>query len=72
MQNAMLDESQVVIKIAGRNNNLRYSDDTSLMAESKEELKSILMRIKEESEKAGLKLKIQKKTKTMTSGPFTS
>ena len=72
MRNARLDEAQAGIKIVGRNiNNLKYGDDTTLMAESKEELKSILMRIKEESEKAGLKLKIQK-TKTMTSSPFTS
>ena len=70
MQNAMLDESQVVINIAGRNNNLRYSDDTTLMAESKEELKSLLMRVKQESENAGLKLNIQKK-KIMASGPIT-
>ena len=61
MQNARLDESQVGIKIAGRNiNNLRYADDTTLMAESKEELKSVLMKVKEESEKAGLKLSVQK------------
>ena len=61
MQSARLDESQAGIKIAGRNiNNLRYADDTTLMAESKEELKSLLMRVKEESEKAGLKLSIQK------------
>ena len=60
MQNAMLDESQVVINIAGRNNNLRYSDDTTLMAESKEELKGLLMRVKEENEKPGLKLNVQK------------
>ena len=67
-----LDESQVTIKIAGRNiNGLRYADDTTLMAESKEELKSLLMRVKEESEKAGLKLNIQK-TKIMASGPITS
>ena len=60
MQSARLDESQAGIKIAGRNiNNLRYADDTTLMAESKEELKSLLMRVKEESEKAGLKLNIQ-------------
>ena len=73
MWNAGLDEAQARIKIARRNiNNLSYADGTTLLAESKEELKSILMRIKEESEKAGLKLKIQKKTKTMTSGPFTS
>ena len=61
MQNASLDEAQAGIKIAGRNiNNLRYVDDTTLMAESKEELKSLLMKVKEESEKAGLKLSIQK------------
>ena len=61
MQNAGLDEVQARIKIAGRNiNNLRYTDDTTLMAESKEELKSLLMKVKEESEKAGLKLNIQK------------
>ena len=61
MQNAGLDEAQAGIKIAGRNiNNLRYTDDTILMAESKEELKSLLMKVKEESEKAGLKLNIQK------------
>ena len=72
MRNTGLDESQSGIKTARRNiNNLRYGDDTSLMAENKEELKSLLMRIKEESEKAGLKFKIQK-TKTMTSGLFTS
>ena len=60
MRNAGLDESQVGIKITGRNsNNLRYTDDTTLMAESKEELKSLLMRVKEQSEKAGLKLNIQ-------------
>ena len=72
-QNARLDESQAGIKIAGRNsNNLRYADDIStLMAESKEELKSLLMKVKEESEKAGLKLNIQK-TKIMASGPITS
>ena len=70
MQNAGLDEAQV--KIARRNsNNLRYADDTTLMAESKEELKSLLMKVKEESEKAGLKLNIQK-TKIMASGPITS
>ena len=63
MQNARLDESQAGIKIAGRNiNNLRYADDTTLVAESKEELKSLLMRVKEESEKAGLKLSIQRLT----------
>ena len=72
MQNAGLDEAQAEIKIAGRNiNNLRYSDDTTLMAESEEELKSLLMKVKEDSEKAGLKLHIQKK-KIMASGPFTS
>ena len=72
MQNAGLDESQVEIKIAGRNiNNLRYADNTTLMAESEEELKSLLMKVKEESEKVGLKLNIQK-TKTMASGPITS
>ena len=67
-----LDEAQAGIKIAGRNiNNLRYSDDTTLMAESEEELKSLLMKVKEESEKLGLKLNIQK-TKLMASGPITS
>ena len=72
MQNAKLDEAQAVIRIAGRNiNNLRYADDTTLMVESEEELKSLLMKVKEESEKAGLKLNIQK-TKIMTSGPITS
>ena len=72
MQNAGLDEAQPAIKIAGRNiNNLRYADDTTLMAESEEELKSLLMKVKEESEKAGLKLNIQK-TKIMASGPITS
>ena len=72
MRNAGLDEAQVVIKIAGRNiNNLRYADDTTLMAESKEELKGLLMKVKEESEKVGLKLNIQK-TKLMASGPITS
>ena len=71
MRNARLDEAQAGIKIAGRNiNNLRYADDTTLMAESKEELKSLLMKVKEESEKAGLKLNIQK-TKIMASGPIT-
>ena len=70
-QNARLDEAQAGIKIAGRNiNNLRYADNTTLMAES-EELKSLLMKVKEESEKVGLKLNIQK-TKIMTSGPITS
>ena len=72
MQNAGLDEAQAGIKIAGRNiNNLRYTDDTTLMAESEEELKSFLMKVKEESEKFGLKLNIQK-TKIMASGPITS
>ena len=72
MWNARLDESQGGIKIAGRNtNNLRYADDTTLMAESEEELKSLLMKVKEESEKVGLKLNIQK-TKIMASGPITS
>ena len=71
MQNAGLDEAQAWIKIAGRNiNNLRYADDTTLVAES-EELKSLLMKVKEESEKVGLKLNIQK-TKIMASGPITS
>ena len=70
--NARLDEAQAGIKIAGRNiNNLRNGDDTTLMAESKGELKSLLMKVKEESEKPGLKLNIQK-TKTMASGPITS
>ena len=69
MRYARLDESQAGIKIAGRNiNNLRYADDTTLMAESKEELKSLLMKVREESEKIGLKLNIQK-TKIMASGP---
>ena len=72
MWNAGLDESQAGIKVAGRNtNNLRYADDTTLMAESEEELKSLLMEVKEESEKAGLKLYVQK-TKIMASGPITS
>ena len=72
MRNAGLEEAQAGIKIAGRNiNNLRYVDDTTLMAESKEELKSLLMRVKEENEKAGLKLKIQK-SKVMASSPITS
>ena len=71
MRNAGLDEAQAGIKIAGRNiNHLRYADDTTLMAESEEELKSLLMKVKEESEKAGLKLNIQK-TKIMASGPIT-
>ena len=72
MRNAGLEETQAGIKIAGRNiNNLRYADDTTLMAESEEELKSLLIRVKEESEKIGLKLNIQK-TKIMASGPITS
>ena len=72
MRNAGLDEAQAGIKISGRNiNNLRYTDDTTLMAESKEELNSLLMKVKEESEKVGLKLYIQK-TKIMASGPITS
>ena len=72
MRNAGLDEAQAGIKIAGRNiNNLRYKDGTTLMAESKEELKSLLMKVIEENEKAGLKLNIQK-TKIMASGPITS
>ena len=72
MWNAGLDEAQAGIKIAGRNiNNLRYADDTIIMAESEEELKSLLMKVKEEREKAGLKLNIQK-TKIMASGPITS
>ena len=72
MQNAGLDETQAGIKIAGRNiNNLKYAVDPTLMAESKEELKSLLMKVKEESEKAGLKLNIQK-TKIMAPGPITS
>ena len=71
MQNAGLDDSQAGIKFARRNiNNLRYADGTTLMAESKEKLKSLLMRVKEENEKAGLKLNIQK-TEIMTSGPIT-
>ena len=71
MRNAGLEEAQAGIKIAGRNiNNLRYADDTTLTAESKEELKSLLMKVKEESEKVGLKLNIQK-TKIMASGPIT-
>ena len=71
MQNTRLDEAQAGIKIAGRNiNNLRYADDTTLVAESEEELKSLLMEVKEESEKAGLKLSIQK-TKIMASSPIT-
>ena len=72
MRNAGLEEAQAEIKIAGRNiNNLRYADDTTLMAESEEELKSLLMKVKEESEKVGLKLNIQK-TKIMAAGPITS
>ena len=72
MRQAGLDEAQAGIKIAGRNtNNLRYADDTTLMAESEEELKSLLMKVKEESEKAGLKLNIQK-SKIMVSEPITS
>ena len=71
MQNARLDEAQAGIKIAGRNiNNLRYTDDTTLMAEGEEELKSLLMKVKEESVKAGLKLNIQN-TKIIASGPIT-
>ena len=72
MRNAGLEEAQAEIKIAGRNiNNFRYADDTTLMAESEEELKSLLMKVKEESEKVGLRLNIQK-TKIMASGPITS
>ena len=72
MRNAGLEEAQTGIKIVGRNiNNLRYADDTTLMGESKEELKSLLMKVKEESEKVGLKLNIQE-TKIMASGPITS
>ena len=72
MRNAGLEETQAGIKIAGRNlNNLRYADDTTLMAESEDELKSLLMKMKEESEKVGLKLNIQE-TKIMASGPITS
>ena len=72
MWNAWLDEARAGIKIAGRNtNNLRYADDTALMAESKEELKSLLKKVKQENEKAGLKLNI-KKNKIMASGPITS
>ena len=72
MRNAGLEEAQAGIMIAGRNiNNLRYADDTTLMAESEEELKSLLMKVKEESENVGLKLNIQK-TKIMASGPITS
>ena len=72
MRNTRLEETQAGVKISGRNiNNLRYADDTTLMAESKEELKSLLMKVKVESEKVGLKLSIQK-TKIMASGPITS
>ena len=72
MRNSRLDEAQARIKTAGRNiNNLRYADDTTLMAESEQELKSLLMKVKEESEKAGLKFNIQK-IKIMESGPITS
>ena len=72
MQNARLDEAQAGIKIAGRNiNNLRYADDTTLMSESEEELESLLMKVKEKIEKAGLKVNIQK-TKIMASSPITS
>ena len=72
MRNAGLEEAQAGIKIARRNiNNLKYADDTTLMAESKKELKSLLMKVKEESEKVGLKLNVQK-TKIMASGPITS
>ena len=72
MRNASLDKAQARIKIVGRNiNNLRYADDTTLIAESEEELKNLLMKVKEESEKVGLKLNIQK-TKIMASGPITS
>ena len=72
MRNAWLDEAQTGIKIAGRNiNNLRYADDTTLMAESEEELKSLLMKVKEENENTGLKLNTQK-MKIMVSGPITS
>ena len=72
MRNTGLDEEQTEIKIAGRDiNNLRYADDTTLMAESEEELKTLLMKVKEESEKVGLKVNIQK-TKIMASGPITS
>ena len=71
MRNAGLDEAQAGIKVAGRNiSNLRYADDTTLMAENKEELKSLLMKVKEESKKVGIKLNIQK-TKIMASGPIT-
>ena len=73
MRNAGLEETQAGIKIAGRNiNNLRYADDITLMAESEEELRSLLMKVKDESEKVGLKLNIQKTKITMASGPITS
>ena len=73
MRNAGLEETQAGIKIAGRNiNNLRYADDTTLMAESEEELKSLLMKVKEDSEKVGLKLRNIQKTKIIASGPITS
>ena len=73
MQNARLDEAQAGIKTAGRNiNNLRYADDTTLRAERKEEWRSLLIKVKEKSEKAGLKLYIQKKTKITASGPIAS
>ena len=73
MRNARLGEAQAGIKIAGRNiNNLRYADNTTFMTESKEEQKSLLMKVKDESEKDGLKLNIQKKKKIMASGPITS
>ena len=73
MRNAGLEEAQAGIKVAGRNlNNLRYADQTTLMAESKGKLKSLLMKVKEESEKVGLKLNIQKTNKIMASGPITS
>ena len=71
MRNARLDEAQAGIKIAGRNINIRYADDTTLMAESEEKLKSLLMKVKEENEKVGLKLNIQK-TKIMASSPINS
>ena len=71
MQNARLGEAQAGIKIAGRKNNLRYADDTTLLSESKEELKNLLMKVKEEGEKVGLKLKLQK-TKIMARSPITS
>ena len=71
MRNAVLEETQAGIKIAGRNNHLRYADDTTLMAENEEELKSLLMKVKVDSEKVGLKVNIQK-MKTMASGPITS